>query len=141
MQAGGSILRSAMAAGGVGLVVLTAVGWAVSGERAGLSALAGAGVVLVVLTVGLVGITAVVAADVALSMAGAAVVYIGQIVLIVAALLVLRERDWLDGRAFALAAIAQVLVMQVAQVVGYNRGRHIVDAAPPTPGSAPEERP
>lgn len=141
MQAGGSILRSAMAAGGVGLVVLTAVGWAVSGERAGLSALAGAGVVLVVLTVGLVGITAVVAADVALSMAGAAVVYIGQIVLIVAALLVLRERDWLDGRAFALAAIAQVLVMQVAQVVGYNRGRHIVDAALPTPGSAPEERP
>lgn len=141
MQAGGSILRSAMAAGGVGLVVLTAVGWAVSGERAGLSALAGAGVVLVVLTVGLVGITAVVAADVALSMAGAAVVYIGQIVLIVAALLVLRERDWLDGRAFALAAIAQVLVMQVAQVVGYNRGRHIVDAALPTPGSTPEERP
>lgn len=141
MQAGGSILRSAMAAGGVGLVVLTAVGWAVSGERAGLSALAGAGVVLVVLTVGLVGITAVVAADVALSMAGAAVVYIGQIVLIVAALLVLRERDWLDGRAFALAAIAQVLVMQVAQVVGYNRGRHIVDAALPAPGSDPEERP
>ena len=74
-------------------------------------------------------------------MAGAAVVYIGQIVLIVAALLVLREREWLDGRAFAVAAVGQVLLMQVAQVVGYGRGRHVIDTPLPgdtRPGEAPE---
>ena len=48
-----------------------------------------------------------------------------------AALLLLRDRDWLDGRAFAFAAIGQVLLMQVAQVVGYTRGRALVDSPPP----------
>ena len=36
----------------------------------------------------------------------------------------------LDGRAFALSAIAQTLVMQVGQVVGYVRARHEI-----SPGS------
>ena len=102
--------------------------------------MAGALVVLVVTVLVLVGISAVVAADVSLSMAGAAVVYIGQIVLIVAALVVLREREWLDGRAFALAAIAQVLLMQVAQVIGYGRGRNAIATTLPTDGGG-EGRP
>jgi hypothetical protein len=127
-RAGGSILRHAAAAGLVGAIVTIALAWTGWGREAGLSALAGSLVVLVVLLVGLLGISVVVAGDAGLSMAGAAVVYIGQIILIVAALLVLRDRDWLDGRAFAIAAVVQVLVMQVAQVVGYNRGRHAVDA-------------
>ena len=138
MRAGGSILGHAVAAGLLGLVVATAVAGAAQGGQAALSALAGAGVVLVVLTLGLLGITAVVAADAALSMAGAAIVYIGQLILIVAALLVLREREWLDGRVFALAAVGQVLLMQVAQVIGYTRGRHAIDADLPAPGSTGE---
>ena len=137
---GGSILGHAVVAGLAGVVVATLTAGALRGEEAAWSALAGAGVVLVVLVVGLVGITAVLAADAALSMAGAAVVYIGQIILIVAALLVLRERDWLDGRAFAIAAVVQVLVMQVAQVVGYSRGRQVVDADLPGPPSGGEAR-
>jgi hypothetical protein len=127
-RAGGSILRHAAAAGLACAILTVALAWTGWGREAGLSALAGSLVVLVVLLVGLLGISVVVAGDAGLSMAGAAVVYIGQIILIVAALLVLRDRDWLDGRAFAIAAVVQVLVMQVAQVVGYNRGRHAVDA-------------
>jgi hypothetical protein len=127
-RAGSSILRHAAVAGLAGAILTVALAWTGWGREAGLSALAGSLVVLVVLLLGLLGISVVVAGDTGLSMAGAAVVYIGQIILIVAALLVLRDRDWLDGRAFAIAAVVQVLVMQVAQVVGYNRGRHAVDA-------------
>jgi hypothetical protein len=127
-RAGSSILRHAAVAGLAGAILTVALAWTGWGREAGLSALAGSLVVLVVLLLGLLGISVVVAGDTGLSMAGAAVVYIGQIILIVAALLVLRDREWLDGRAFAIAAVVQVLVMQVAQVVGYNRGRHAVDA-------------
>lgn len=137
-RAGSSILRYAVVAGSVGVVLATAVAWSVAGEQAALSAAAGAGVVFAVLTIGLLAISMVLAGDVALSMAGAAVVYIGQIILIVTALLVLRERDWLDGRAFAIAAIGQVLLMQVAQVLGYNRGRHELDLAGARDGRATE---
>ena len=63
----------------------------------------------------------------ATSMAGAGVVYIGQLILIATVVLALRGVDWLDGRAFALSAIAQTLVMQVGQVVGYVRSRHEIN--------------
>lgn len=129
-RAGGSILRYATVAGLGGLLAAGLVAALVGDGGTALSALAGALVVLLVVDTGLLAISAVVASDVSLSMAGAAVVYIGQIVLIVSALLVLRDRDWLDGRAFALAAIGQVLLMQVAQVIGYSRGRQLVDAPP-----------
>lgn len=132
MRAGSSILGHALAAGVVCLLVVSAVAWALRGEESAWSALAGAAVVLVVLVLGLVGISVVVAGEAVLTMAGAAVVYIGQIILIVAALLLLRDREWLDGRSFAVAAVVQVLVMQVAQVVGYTRGRHVVEASLPT---------
>jgi len=138
-KAGSSILGVAAVVGLLSALVITAVAWPIGSENTALSALTGTLVVYVVLLVGVVGISAVVAGDSNLSMAGAAVVYIGQIVLIVAALLALRDRAWMDGRAFAIAAVAQVLVMQVAQVIGYNRGRHIVDADPPS--GAPGEEP
>ena len=36
------------------------------------------------------------------------------------------------------SAVAQVLVMQVAQVIGYTRGRQVVDADLPAPASGGE---
>lgn len=129
-RAGGSILRYATLAGLGGLLASSLVAGLVGDRATVLSALAGALVVLLVVDIGLLAISAVVASEVSLSMAGAAVVYIGQIVLIVAALLVIRDRDWLDGRAFAFAAIGQVLLMQVAQVIGYSRGRQLLDSPP-----------
>ncbi|MGA8048026.1 MAG: hypothetical protein WCA30_17350 [Dermatophilaceae bacterium] len=129
-RAGGSILRYATLAGLGGLLASSLVAGLVGDRATVLSALAGALVVLLVVDIGLLAISAVVASEVSLSMAGAAVVYIGQIVLIVTALLVIRDRDWLDGRAFAFAAIGQVLLMQVAQVIGYSRGRQLLDSPP-----------
>lgn len=129
-RAGGSILLYATFAGLGGLLAAALVAGLVGDGATVLSALAGALVVLLVIDIGLLAISTVVASEVSLSMAGAAVVYIGQIVLIVAALLVLRDRDWLDGRAFAIAAIGQVLLMQVAQVIGYSRGRQLLDSPP-----------
>lgn len=133
-RAGSSILGIAAVVGLLSALLVTAVAWGIGTETTALSALAGALVVFGVLIVGILGISVVVAGDARLSMAGAAVVYIGQIVLIVAALLALRGAPWMEGRAFAIAAIVQVLVMQVAQVIGYQRGRHELDltAAGPT---------
>lgn len=134
-KAGSSILRVAAVVGLASALLITVIAWMIGTETTALSALTGAGVVLIVLVVGILGISVVLAGDTNLSMAGAAIVYIGQIILIVAALLVLRDSEWMDGRAFAIAAVAQVLVMQVAQVIGYNRGRHIITADLPTDDS------
>ena len=43
---------------------------------------------------------------------------------IAAAFLVLRGADWLDGRAFAAAAVIETLVWQVGQLLGFRRARH-----------------
>lgn len=130
-RSGTSILGVAAVVGLLSMLAITTVAWIVGTEHTALSALTGTLVVYVVLLVGILGISAVVAGDANLSMAGAAIVYIGQILLIVAALLALRGQEWMQGRAFAIGAIVQVIVMQVAQVVGYSRGRHIVTAELP----------
>lgn len=118
------MLRGALVPGMVSVLVLAGAFWAYAGERGALSALAGAGTVFVVMLTGLLGITAVVMGPAGTSMAGAGVVYLGQLILIAAVVLVLRGVDWLDGRSFALSAIAQTLVMQVGQIAGYFRARH-----------------
>jgi len=108
----------------VALPVLAGAFWAYAGERAALSALVGAATVFVVLVVGLLGITAVVMGPAATSMAGAGVVYLGQLVVIMAIVAVLTRVDWLDGRSFALSAVAQTILMQIGQIAGYVRARH-----------------
>lgn len=118
------MLRGALVPGMVALPVLAGAFWAYAGERAALSALVGAATVFVVLVVGLLGITAVVMGPAATSMAGAGVVYLGQLVVIMAIVAVLTRVDWLDGRSFALSAVAQTILMQIGQIAGYVRARH-----------------
>lgn len=118
------MLRGAVVPGMVALPILATAFWAYAGEQGALSALAGAATVFVVLVVGLLGITAVVMGPTATSMAGAGVVYLGQLVVVMAIVAVLTRVGWLDGRSFAFSAIAQTIVMQVGQVVGYVRARH-----------------
>ena len=100
--------------------------WLLRGPNGLSSALVGAVVAVAFFVVGGLGVRAVVAGEPGLSIAGALVVYIGQLIALVAVLLVLRGADWLDGKAFAAAAIIQTLVWQVGQVVGFRRGRHEV---------------
>ena len=61
-----------------------------------------------------------------MSMAGAFVVYLGQLLVLVAVFLVLRTQPWLDGPSFTVAAVVETLGWQVGQVVGFRRARHEV---------------
>ena len=126
-----AMIRGALVPGLVLGPVAATVGYAAGGPRAAASAAGGAGSVLVILLIGLLAITAVVTGPVGLSMAGAGVVYLGQLVLLVALVAVLQRLEGLDGGAFALAAIAQALAMQVGQIVGYVRARHVLDVTMP----------
>lgn len=121
---------------GVGLpgVVLAGALGLLESPGAAASAALGALVALVVLGIGLVAIGAVLKGEPALALAGAAVVYIGQLILIAAFWLVLRDQEWLVGRAFALAAILQVIALQAAMITGYVRGRAVLDVR--LPGAA-----
>ena len=75
---------------------------------------------------GLLAMRLIIAGDPGVSMAGAFVVYIGQLVALVAILLLVRDRSWLEGAAFAAAALVQTVVLQVGQITGYARARHEV---------------
>lgn len=118
------MLRGVVLAGCVGALVIATIGWIAKGEKAGYSALAGAATAFVVILLGLVAMRLIMAGDPGVSMAGSLVVYIGQLILLVAILLAVRGADWLHGAAFAAAAVAQTVVLQVGQVVGYSRARH-----------------
>lgn len=120
--------RGVLVAGVVGTVLITAVAAVAKGGDAALSALAGSLLAFVVVLTGLVAISLIVAGDVGTSMAGAGVVYLGQLIILVAAVAALREMPWLDGRTAALAAVAATVLLQVGVVAGYARGRHIIHA-------------
>lgn len=118
--------RGVLAAGLAGTAVLTLAGALTKGVDGALSALAGSLLAFVVILVGLVAISLVVAGDPGASMAGAGVVYLGQLILLVAAIAVLREAAWLDGTIAAVSAVVATLLLQVGQLTGYVRARHVV---------------
>ena len=118
--------RGVLAAGLAGTAVLTLAGALTKGVDGALSALAGSLLAFVVILVGLVAISLVVAGDPGASMAGAGVVYLGQLILLVAAIAVLREAAWLDGTIAAASAVVATLLLQVGQLTGYVRARHVV---------------
>lgn len=126
-----SMLRHLFGSGLAGIVLAPALAAAFAGTPAVLSALVGAVLVTVVMLLGFAGITAVTNGPSALSLAGAALVFTGQLVLVVAAIAVLRDAPWVHGRALTIAAASQVLVLQAGQVLGYLRGRHVLMPQPP----------
>lgn len=121
-----SMLRHMSVAGLTGLLLVPAVAGLLGGGRAAFSALVGVLLVSVVMFLGFAGITVVTNGPTALSMAGAAIVFLGQLILVVAAIAALRDAHWLHGAALSMAAIAQVVLLQVGQVVGYLRARHVL---------------
>ena len=119
-----AMLRGAMAPSLVAVPVITAIAWAWRGERGSLSALVGALVAFVIFGVGLVSIKMVVDGHPGFSLAGAIVVYFGQLIAVVFVIVLLRGASWLDGRAFAGAVLAEGLIWQIGQINGFLRGRH-----------------
>ncbi len=118
------MVRGVLAAGMVGSLVIATAGWVLRDEEGGWSALAGAGLAFGAILVGLLAMRLVIAGDPGISMAGALVVYLGQLILVALVVLALRDAGWLDGRAFAGGAIAETVLLQVGQIAGYVRGRH-----------------
>lgn len=118
--------RGVLVSGLGGTVALTIAGAVAKGADGALSALAGSLLAFVVVLMGLLAISLILAGDVGTSMAGAGVVYLGQLILLVAAIAVLREMPWLDGRTTALSAIIATVVLQAGVIGGYVRARHLV---------------
>jgi hypothetical protein len=118
------MLRTSLLFSAVSLPVIVLVAWLVRGGTGALSALVGVLLAVAFFSLGHLGIKAVVAGEPGLSIAGAFVVYLGQLIALVAAFLVLRRAGWVDGPPFVAAVVVQTLVWQVAQVVGFRRGRH-----------------
>lgn len=121
--------RGVLVAGVVGTVLITAVAAVAKGGDAALSALTGSLLAFFVVLTGLVAISLIVAGDVGTSMAGAGVVYLGQLIILVAAVAALREMAWLDGRTAALSAVAAAVLLQVGVIAGYVRSRHLIHPA------------
>ncbi len=134
-----AMLRGAVGPSVVAVPVITAIAWAWRGEYGSLSALVGALVAFVIFGIGLVAIKMVVDGQPAFTMAGALVVYFGQLIAVVFVLVLLRGSSWFDGRAFAAGVIAEGLVWQIGQITGFLRGRHQVYDGPPvqTPQGGP----
>lgn len=119
------MLRELVVVGSVGLVVFTAAGAAIGGSDGALSALVGSALAYAVLLIGLLSISLVVR-DAPTSMAGAYLVYLGQLIVLTAALLAVRDAPWLQGTVASATAILQTLALQVAQIHGYVRSRHVL---------------
>ena len=130
-----SMLRTSLLFAAVSVPLIVLVAWLVRGERGAVSALVGALLAVAFFTLGHLGVKAVVAGEPTLSIAGAFVVYLGQLIALAAAFLVLRRAGWVDGPPFAAAVIVQTLVWQVAQVVGFRRGRHEIYPDVTLPGA------
>lgn len=119
-----AMLRGAVVPSLLAVPVITGIAWAWRGEHGALSALVGALVAFVIFGVGLFAIKKVVDGQPGFSMAGAMVVYFGQLIALLFVIILLRDASWLDGRAFAGAVLAEGLVWQIGQITGFLRGRH-----------------
>ena len=118
--------RGVLVAGVTGTVLITLAGALTQGRDGALSALAGSLLAFGVMLLGVVAISLVVAGDPGASMAGAGLVFMGQIIVLIAAIALLREAAWLDGPITAAATVVQVVLIQVGQLTGYVRARHEV---------------
>lgn len=130
------MLRTALLYSAVSVPALTVVLAFARPDRGGLSALIGAVVAVGFFVLGHVGVRAVVSGEPALSLPGALVVYAGQLIALIGIYLVVRRAGWVDGPAFAIAAILQTLVWQAGQITGFRRSRHEIypDVTLPGPG-------
>jgi len=124
------MLRGAVLPALVAVPVITGVAWGWRGEHGVLSALVGALVAFVIFGVGLVSIKMVVDGQPGFSLAGAMVVYFGQLIAVVFVIVLLRDISWLDGRAFAAAVVAEGLIWQIGLITGFLRGRHQIYDGP-----------
>jgi hypothetical protein len=125
-----AMLRGAVVSSLLAVPVVTGIAWAWRGHHPARSALVGALVAFVIFGVGFVAIKMVVDGQPGFSMAGAMVVYFGQLIAVLFVIVMLRGASWLDGRAFAAGMVTEGLVWQVGLIAGFLRGRHPIYDGP-----------
>lgn len=118
-----SMLRWGLLLGLVAAVVMVLVGLLIWGAGSVASIATASVVTTVFFVVGVTGIKFVLGGAAGLSLAGAFVVYIGQLILLAAVFLALSTQGWVHGRAFAAAAVVQALAWQAGLVLGFSRAR------------------
>lgn len=118
-----SMLRWGLAAGVVMALLAGVAGHLTWGRSALGSVAAASALTMVFFVIGVLGINVVLGGAAGLSMAGAFVVYLGQLIMLVVVLILLSRTNWVHGRAFALAATGQALAWQVGLYVGFRRAR------------------
>ncbi len=109
----------------VGLITV-AVLFATQGGFAGRSAVLGAILVLLFFSFGQYVVGRVLATNPELGLAVAMVVYLTQLGVLLILIRVLRDVNWLDGRAFGIAIIAGTLAWTLGSVVMLSRHKTTV---------------
>jgi len=106
----------------IGLVA-AGVFWASHGEHGALSSLMATVVTLAFFAGGTWGLRFILGGGAGLALAGALVVYLGQLIAVTAVFLVLRQLAWVQPMPFALSAIAVTITWQIGAIVGFSRAR------------------
>lgn len=122
--------RSALA-GGLLVAVLTAVVLGLMRGPGGAAAAAiGAAISLLAFVSGTWGVGRLLDHLPGAEVAGALALFLVQLLLLVSAVLVVREQAWLDSRSTAIGLFATALGYQVGQVRGFLRSRTLIVDTP-----------
>jgi ATP synthase protein I len=117
------MLRGALVPAMVIGLVAAGVFWASHGEHGALSSLMATVVTLAFFAGGTWGLRFILGGGAGLALAGALVVYLGQLIAVTAVFLVLRQLAWVQPMPFALSAIAVTITWQIGAIVGFSRAR------------------
>ncbi|MBP8879519.1 MAG: hypothetical protein KBG77_00260 [Dermatophilaceae bacterium] len=106
----------------VGLIAAV-VSWITHAEHGALSSLVATVLTLAFFTGGLRALRLVLGGGAGLALAGALVVYIGQLIALTAAFLALRQMSWVESIPFALTAITVTITWQIGAITAFSRSR------------------
>ena len=117
------MLRGALVPAMVVGLLAAGVSWWTHAEYGALSSLVATVVTLAFFAGGTWGLRFILGGGAGLALAGALVVYLGQLIAVTAAFFVLRQLAWVQPIPFALSAIAVTITWQIGAIAGFSRAR------------------
>lgn len=117
------MLRGALLPALVVGLLAAVVSWWTHAESGALSALIATVVTASFFAAGAWGLRFILGGGAGLALAGALVVYLGQLIAVTAAFLAIRQLAWVESIPFALTAIAVTITWQVGAIAGFSRAR------------------
>lgn len=107
-------------------LLTAAVCWALRGPAGGVAAGIGGAIAVLAFVSGTWGVGRLLDHLPGAEVPGALALYLTQLLLLVALVLLVREQDWLDARAAAVGLFATALAYQIGQVGGFLRARTLL---------------